>query len=325
MKTFGWRGWAFVALGLVMTALALVSLWPTNRGLVRVLDFVREPSIYLAALLGVLALFFAGRGKWLAIGLFGTAALVNFVRIWPYSLFAPTTLALTPAEEEACVRVLSFNVKQANDQYDRTAALIRDVDPDILFLTETNRDWLTALQPELARYPNMRTMPLENRYGKIFATRLAVENASMVANTSANTPTLYATLRMPNDARFELVGLHPRPPRPGESSESRDENIARAGSRTPDGLENVLVIGDFNDVPWSRTTTRFREEGDFLDPRAGRGTFATFPVPYTLAGWPLDQLLVRSGVHVSKFERGPDVGSDHLPLIATVCVDTPAS
>ena len=278
MKTFGWRGWAFVALGLVMASLALISLWPTNRGIVRVLDFVREPSIYLAAGLGVLALFFAGRGKWLAIGLLGISAVLNFVRIWPYSMLAPTTIALAPAQEGQCIRVLSFNVKQANEQYGRTASLIRDVDPDILFLTETNQAWLDALQRELADYPNVRTMPLETRYGKIFATRLAVEKASMVANTSANTPTLYATLRMPNAARFELVGLHPRPPRPGESSESRDENIARAGSRTPDGLENVLVIGDFNDVPWSRTTTRFRELGDYFDPRAGRIT-RPFPCP----------------------------------------------
>ncbi len=323
MKTIGWKGWAFVALGLVMAALALISLWPTNRGIVRVLDFVREPAIYLAALLAVLALLFAGRGKWIAIGLLALSALVNFARIWPYSFLAPATLALAPAQEGQCLKVLSFNVKQANHQYDRTAALIRAVDPDVLFLTETNKAWLDALQDTLSRYPNVRSMPLDNRYGKIFATRLDLESARMIANTSANTPTLYATLRLPNDARFELVGLHPRPPRPGESSESRDENIARAGSRTPDGLENVLVIGDFNDVPWSRTTTRFREQGDFLDPRTGRGTFATFPAPYTVLGWPLDQLLVRSGVNVAAFERGPDVGSDHLPLIATVCVKAP--
>lgn len=324
MKHVGWKGWAFVALGAVMAILAAVSLWPTNRGIVRVLDFVREPSIFLAAGIALLALLFAGRAKWIAIGLLAVSVLVNFARMWPYTMLAPTTLALTPAQEGQCLRVLSLNVKQANDQYDRTAALIRDVDPDILFLTETNQVWLDALEDELARYPNVRSMPLENRYGMVFATRLDVENANMIANTDANTPTLYATLRMQNDARFELVGLHPRPPRPGVSSESRDENIARAGSRTPDGLENVLVIGDFNDVPWSRTTTRFREQGDYLDPRAGRGDYATFPAPFTPVGWPLDQLLVRAGVHVSAFERGPDVGSDHLPIVATVCVDAPA-
>ena len=73
-----------------MLALALVSLWPTNRGIVRMLDFVREPAIYLAALLGVLAALFAGRGKWIAVGLFAASAVINLVRMWPYTALAST-------------------------------------------------------------------------------------------------------------------------------------------------------------------------------------------------------------------------------------------
>ena len=73
-----------------MLALALVSLWPTNRGIVRMLDFVREPAIYLAALLGVLAALFAGRGKWIAVGLFAASAVINLARMWPYTALAST-------------------------------------------------------------------------------------------------------------------------------------------------------------------------------------------------------------------------------------------
>ena len=86
-------------------------------------------------------------------------------------------------------------------------------------------------------------------------------------------------------------------------------------------IGNVLAIGDFNDVPWSRTTERFREEGNFLDPRAGRGSFASFPADYAWLGWPLDQIMVKDGVKVERLEIGEDVGSDHLPLMARVCVD----
>ena len=80
-----------------------------------------------------------------------------------------------------------------------------------------------------------------------------------------------------------------------------------------------MVMGDFNDVPWSRTTTRFRETGDWRDPRIGRGTYATFPSRYLFAGWPLDQLMVKGDLEVGSFAVLPDNGSDHRAMYTRVC------
>ena len=320
MKSLSIAGKIVLALSLVMLAATLVSLVGTNRGLVRMLDFVREPMIYLAALLAVVALFVARPRRVLMVGINLLTIAVNLWRIWPYTLLAP---AQVPLPDEvggmSCAKVLAFNVLQSNDRYDETARLIDRVDPDILLLMETNGKWLAELQPQLGRYGYRLDRPLDNKYGMAFATRLDVERAAMVANTSADTPTLYATLQMADGVRFELIGLHPRPPLPGESTAKRDANIARAGAITPDRLGNVLAIGDFNDVPWSSTTQQFVHDGGYSDPRAGRGSFATFPADYALLGWPLDQLFVKNGVKVETLEIGPDVGSDHLPLIARVC------
>ena len=79
-------------------------------------------------------------------------------------------------------------------------------------------------------------------------------------------------------------------------------------------------MGDFNDVPWSHTTSQFKAEGNYRDPRAGRGSFATFPADYVTFGWPLDQLFVKNDVRLESFAILDDVGSDHLPLVADVCV-----
>ena len=322
MKNYSRKAKVAIAIGAVMLALALVSVWPTNRGIVRMLDFVREPAIYLAAAVGVMAALFAGRGRWVAVALLALSAMINMVRIWPYTVLASAQVPLPDqVDGMSCARVLAFNVLQSNEDYAATAELIERVQPDILLLMETHGPWIAALEPQLSRFGYRLERPLDNRYGMAFATTLQVDRAQMVANTDSNTPTLYATLRMGDGARFELVGLHPRPPLPGESTASRDENIARAGRMTPDGLGNVLAIGDFNDVPWSRTTKAFREEGGYFDPRAGRGSFATFPADYAFVGWPLDQIMVKDGVKVEELAIGEDVGSDHLPLIAKVCVD----
>lgn len=326
MKTLSLLGKILLALAVVLLLVTLISLWGTNRGMVRSLDFVREPAIYLAAIIGVLALFFARPKRLLVIGVVMLSIGINLWRIWPYTALAPASIPLPDdVDGMSCARVLSFNVLQSNDRYADTAALIERVDPDILLLMETNETWVRELQPILSRYAYRLDRPLDNTYGMAFATRLNVERAEMIANTDANTPTLYATMQMGDGVRFEMIGLHPRPPRPGRSTAARDANIARAGRETPDNLPNVLAIGDFNDVPWSTTTQKFVHEGGYLDPRAGRGSFATFPAQWAFVGWPLDQLFVKQGVKIESFRLGEDVGSDHLPIIADVCADPAGS
>ncbi|WP_168157326.1 endonuclease/exonuclease/phosphatase family protein [Erythrobacter sp. QSSC1-22B] len=326
MRSLSWAGRILLALAALLLLATLVSLIGTNRGVVRMLDFVREPTIYLAALLAVLALFLARPRRLLVIGMLVVTIAVNLWRIWPYTFLAGSSVPLPDdVDGMSCARVLSLNVLQSNDRYEETAALIERTDPDILLLMETNQAWLDALEPQLARYGYRLDRPLDNRYGMAFATRLRVDRAAMVDTVEADTPTLYATLRTDDGARFELIGLHPRPPLPGRSTAERDANIARAGAQTPDGLGNVLAIGDFNDVPWSSTTRRFVREGGYLDPRAGRGSFASFPADKLALGWPLDQIFIRDGVKVASLEIGESVGSDHRPLLARVCVDPMAT
>ncbi len=289
------------------------------------LDFIREPLIYFSAFLLVVTLFVTRKGRWPIVGMLAVTIAIHLWRIWPYTFIAPAEVPLPDTVDGAsCATVLSFNVLQSNEEYDRTAALIDRVDPDILLLMETDTVWQTRLEPQLSRYRHRLDMPLGNTYGMLFASRVEVETAEFSNTFGEGTPTLYATMSMGDGARFELIGLHPRPPLPGESTAERDASIAAAGARTPDGVANALAIGDFNDVPWSETSEYFRKAGQYNDPRAGRGSFATFPADYAILGWPLDQIFVKGNVKVEELEIGEDVGSDHLPLVAKVCV-APAS
>lgn len=154
----------------------------------------------------------------------------------------------------------------------------------------------------------------------IFASRLPVRSARMLEPTGEDTPTLYAALTTPGGGTFGFVGLHPRPPLPGQSSASRDASLQRAARIVPDGTADVLVMGDFNDVPWSRTTSGFRAAGGYRDPRIGRGTYPTFPASLVPLGWPLDQVLVKNGMRVAGFEILPDVGADHRPVFVRACL-----
>lgn len=316
--------YGLAALSGLALAVTLMSLLNTDAWFVRLLDFVREPMLYIALALAFLAVLALRKWRWPVVGGFVAVAAIELIRIWPYVPMASEQLALgdVPVKSQ-CFTALALNVKMENTQYDRVAKLIAQRDPDALLLMEPNAKWLGALEEVLARYPHRLNKPLDNKYGMAFASRVPVTSARMVSNTSANTPTLYATLSLANGAEVELVGLHPRPPLPGQDTETRDANIARAGAVTPDRLAEVLVMGDFNDVPWSRTTRKFVRKGGYSDPRIGRGTYPTFPATRTWIGWPLDQLMVKNGVSVDTFEVLDAVGSDHRPLAARLCVAAP--
>lgn len=305
---------------IILLAVTLISLIPTDFWLVRTLDMVRELMIYLGIALGLLSLFSA-RWRWLLVIAFLIVIGINLVRIWPYVFFANTELALDDRTADAqCATALAVNVKVKNTDFASVRQQIERVQPDILLLMETDQNWADALQGVVADYPVTRSDIQPEAFGMIFASRLPASKVSIVENTHRDTPTVYATLEMPGAGAFEFIGLHPKPPLPGWNTDERDENIINAGVQTPDRLPDAVAMGDFNDVPWSRTTEKFRETGDWRDPRVGRGTYPTFPSNWLMVGWPLDQLMVKGNLHVRSFEVMPDNSSDHRAMKAELCL-----
>jgi endonuclease/exonuclease/phosphatase (EEP) superfamily protein YafD len=325
MKLFGK---ILFALSLAALFATLVSLLRSDEWFIRAIDMGRVLLVYLAVALVVLTLFAKSALRWVSLVMLVLVIGINVWRVWPYWTIAPVDMPLAQAAdtEDNCFTAMSINVKMRNEGYARIAEQIRRHDPDVLLLMETNATWLSELRPILANYPEVLEYPKDNTYGLGFASRLPVTQSRVVENTSRDTPTLYATLEPEGGPAFEFIGLHPRPPVPGQDTGKRDENILKAGIETPDRLSNALVMGDFNDVPWSRTTDAFRRGGGWDDPRIGRGSFATFPADYVPLGWPLDQVMVKGDLGVRSFEVLEHAGSDHLGLIAQICMsDVPPS
>lgn len=319
---FGRYGYGLVITAILALLTTLVSLTATNFWLVRTVDLVREPIIWVALLLLLIAaLALRGSARWLTLTLLGTTIAINAWRIYPYMAFAPTEIAIGElGEGDRCFTAYALNVKQSNRNYQPVIDQIAQADPDLLLVMETDRAWVDALGGVIGNYPSVESYPLDNTYGMLLATRLEMSNPRFVIESERNVPTFYAEMRVQGSQPFEFVGLHPKPPLPGQNTEERDQNIIEAGLETSDELEHGLVLGDFNDVPWSGTTTTFRQEGNWRDPRVGRGTYATFPADWVLLGWPLDQLMVRGDLGMRDFRVMPATSADHRALMGEICV-----
>lgn len=80
------------------------------------------------------------------------------------------------------------------------------------------------------------------------------------------------------------------------------------------------VAGDFNDVAWSDTTKLFQELSGLLDPRIGRGFYATFHARYPPLRWPLDHAFHSEHLALVEMRRLDAGGSDHFPILLELAV-----
>ena len=315
--------WALRAVALLLVGGSLLSTTDLNQWWIRIWDFPRiQILIAMIATMFALHRFDKAWSPWLPIALLGFATW-QFYRVLPYTPLAKTEVARVAVDQTdrtGCFTALTLNVLQDNREYGRTLELVRRVDPDIVLLMEIDQAWADALEPVLADYPDRIDRPLDNTYGIMFASRLPMRNASIQDLAQKDTPSVFATLSA-GGHDFRMIALHPRPPRPNQDTEERDAEIIMAARKSQDLALPVLAIGDFNDVAWSDTTRLFKDLGGFLDPRRGRGTYASFPANMVWLGWPLDHLFITEEFLFSDMRIGESVGSDHRPVIARLCLD----
>lgn len=313
---------ALSAVVVTLTLLILVAtLLPLSRSKawwIRMWDF---PRLQLSAA-AALAAAVSTASPWSGFLIPVLAACLGYQlwRVRPYTRFARTEMQFAPEGGGGQdVTLLAANVLMENEDHEKVAALVERVDPDIVFLMETNLRWVEAMEPVLARYPTLVREPRDDYYGLVFATRLDAREARTVRLSTDTTPSVYAELTAPDGAtHFRFVGLHPRPPVPGEDTNARDAQVLYAARFARRSGIPIVTMGDFNDVAWSDTSQRFKHVGGYLDPRIGRGLYSSFNANHLLIRCPIDQIFVTPDVAMVSFGRGPHVGSDHFPMVATV-------
>lgn len=288
---------------------------------VRAMDVPRVQIAFVAlGLLAIGPLF----PVWPVLGMvaLGAAFFWQAWEIHPYTPLKTKEVQLAETDKNE-VKFLAWNVLMENSDYQSARDLIETESPDVILLMETDQGWVDALEPVLDGYDTVVRHPKDNYYGLIFATRLPVREARVVYLTDDDTPTLFAHMETPDGTQFRYIGLHPRPPLPGTDSDFRDRQMLYAARFARKSTLPIVAMGDFNAAAWSRASRHFKQVGEFLDPRIGRGLKASFDARSRLLRCPIDQLYITPDIAVTGFHRGPHIGSDHFPMSATMRMDAP--
>lgn len=243
--------------------------------------------------------------------------LYQFKKIYPYTYLArKQVFKFKGSEANATISVLVSNVLTPNDQYHKLIELVNKVKPDILLTLESDKKWEEELSVIEKSYPNTVKIPKDNLYGMHLYSRLALEDIKVQYIVQEDIPSIHGYVILRNGKKIKLHCLHPMPPSPTESdtSTNRDAELLMLGRDVDAEKETTLVIGDLNDVAWSRTTRLFQKMSGLLDPRIGRGFFNTYNANYFLLRWPLDHVFHTKDFTLIDIRREQNVGSDHFPI-----------
>jgi endonuclease/exonuclease/phosphatase (EEP) superfamily protein YafD len=285
---------------------------------VRVFDYPRFQKLVIHLLL-ILAWWIFGEHSTENIiwtGLLGIGTIYLLSQVWPYTFFAKKMIDLVPYNQEKGIHLMIGNVYQYNRKFGKALNLIRDKNPDLVFLVETDQSWADAMEPLHESYPHRILVPLENTYGLVLYCKLPIVKQQIHYLIDEEIPSLEIDVKLRNGQIVTVYAIHPTPPVPGENptSTDRDAEILIVGKKSKANPKPSLVIGDLNDVAWSYTTSLFLKTSELADPRRGRGFFSTFHAKIPLFRWPLDHVFLSKHFGLSAIHVLPGIGSDHFPI-----------
>ncbi len=316
----------FYSFSIILIILNLLPMLHNQHWMFRVWDFGRIQLMVLEVIAALFGWFFLHNFNWIfytSQALLLVVIFQNFWMLFPYSPIYRAKRTESSYEASNIVSILSANVYQFNTDYHLLIELIKEANPDIVLTVESNSDWENALKEIEDDYPQTHKKTLENTYGMHFYSKIPIEKAQTHYFVSDDIPSFEIALKANNGNHFTFFGVHPPPPSPTEeeTSKERDGDLVAIAKRVRKLKKSVIVVGDFNNVAWARSSQLFRKTSQLIDPRRGYGLVSTFHAKYRLLRVPIDLFFHSSDIFIEDFKTLSPIGSDHLPMFCSFWID----
>ncbi len=277
-----------------------------------------ELTVHFAAhalvttLLVIPILWFTGHRRTAVVCSFVAACLIFLVQPW---YLIPWRSSPKPDG----LRVLSWNIYAANEEFDSVVEVIRKSDPDVLVIVEVRLDLLERAPWIKEHYPKFEVIPRSTGAGigvfcraedPKYSVDFAVHNFGWRVM-----PSIVATLTSPDGTRHvDLVATHTFSPTPPNRATLRDKQIRSYLAWSLEQANPQCLVGDLNTTPWTRSFWELERAG-FLDSRHGAGNCASWPAWLGPVGIPIDHAMTRGECTITERKvLATSAGSDHQPI-----------
>lgn len=304
---------SIVTLGATVLATAAASWWVADLAVHFRLQYAA------AALLALLVLGWARRWGWAAVAL--VALAVNAIAAAPLlggASMIRGAVAASPIAREP-LRIASINVLFHNTHYDRVAEFLRRARPDAAVLVEITPRWRAALAPLHDEFPwqyyapGLNT-PGSDSHGTLLLSRWPLERIETVPMGPHADPTVTAVLSV-HGRSLHLIGVHPSWPLGPAVSAERNRELSQLAALARATPAPLVMAGDFNVTEFSPHFATFVVQSGLQWASQGAGWQPTWPTFLPVGDIQIDHAFVSPGIAVRRFARGPNIGSDHRPII----------
>lgn len=216
-------------------------------------------------------------------------------------------------------RVVSFNILKDGRDPEGVANWIRAQKPDAVVLLEAAGRSASVPDRLADILPYRQYCDRRQRCSTILLARKKPDVARPLAHGDADNRRALSAAVMAwrrNGGWITLIGVHLSRPYPAGRQRAEVEALKAQMQKLPD-KEHLILAGDFNAT---RRTYAVRNLAQALVEARGAGR--TWPVPDM--GWgpigpllDIDHIFSGKGLEAIRVSRGPALGSDHCPIVAT--------
>lgn len=242
---------------------------------------------------------------------------INGLEVLPWLFAAKPTFQSTTSANE--IKAIAFNVEGINTNYAGTRAFVEQEAPDIAMFCECTEQWSAELRDLTNQLPyrfrnEAMTIEVFSRYPF---------SRTNVFNYGPERGFNLLAISLDGQHEFGFVATHtyPRHWLGNQGFRWRTETLEKGlGKVLNDFTIPFLVMGDLNASPWSPAYKHMIKSSGLRDARRGHGLLVTQHGHGSITKWlwrPIDHCLYSPGIEVTNLSTGPDLNSDHLPIIAT--------
>lgn len=276
--------------------------------------------------LAVFLVFGGLRKTALALFLVSVATLLNPLQpYWPVPLGDPA--------ETKRLRLMAFNILLVNRQEALIKQTILNANLDVALLVEYTPAHEKMLDDLLDAFPHQIREPRNYGYGLAILSKHPIIEHEIAYLTHQpeeakqdsyldwkDDPYIDALIDWEGQA-IRVLGIHLFNPTSFSQFLRRTQQFERLVEiANPHREQPLVVMGDFNCIPWSPFFRDFLAATGLKDSRNGFGYHGTWPVGGNLVSIPIDHILVSEALAVHHREVLPAAGSDHFPVVCEVSV-----
>jgi endonuclease/exonuclease/phosphatase (EEP) superfamily protein YafD len=208
--------------------------------------------------------------------------------------------------------IATANVHLDNGSAKALGQWIDRTSPDLVVLNEVSPAYALELE-RIEGYPYRYLLPSDDPFGIGLLSRFPLSGIRTIPSENGSrhveAQIIWGTTSV------ALTAIHPMSPISPQEHNNRNLQLAAVAAAAKSAGQPSIIVGDLNTTPWSSAFSGIEDTGV----RRATGLSPTWPsIGQGWLGIPIDHVLVTPHWSVLEQQLGPNIGSDHLPVLVKI-------